>query len=199
MKIDKVIYINLDYRTDRRAELESELERYGLKEISERFPAIRDDFGALGCAKSQLEVLRNARDRNYQRILVLEDDFTFLVSTEEFKFHMDQLDTISFDVCMLSYNCPRYEDSSYPFLKKVIVAGTASGYIVDARYYDTLIQVFQESVDALESTRIEHLYAVDVVWQRLQPSSEWYRFTTRIGKQRHSYSDITRSMARYDV
>jgi len=199
MKIDKVIYINLDHRYDRREELESELERYGLKSISERFSAIKDDFGALGCAKSQLAVLRNALDQNYQRILILEDDFTFLVSAEEFREEIDKLDTIEFDVCMLSYNCPRYEDSVYPFLKKVIIAGTASGYIVDARYYETLIGVFEDSVNALESTRIEHLYAVDVIWQQLQPSSDWYRFTTRIGKQRHSYSDITRSMARYDV
>lgn len=199
MKIDRIVYINLDHRTDRREELESELERYGLTSISERFSAIRDDFGALGCSKSHLAVLTQARERLYQRILVLEDDFTFLVSPEEFHEEIDRIDAVDFDVCMLSYNCPRYEDTTFPFLKKVLIAGTTSGYIVDARYYDRLIKTIGDSVNSLENTRVEHLYAIDVVWQQLQPSSDWYRFTTRIGKQRSSYSDVTRSIASYDV
>ena len=37
MKIDRVVYINLDHRTDRRVEIEAELEKYGLTPISERF------------------------------------------------------------------------------------------------------------------------------------------------------------------
>ena len=54
--IDKIIYINLNKRTDRRIQIEAELNDYDLK--YERFEAIETPgFGILGCGLSHLQVL----------------------------------------------------------------------------------------------------------------------------------------------
>lgn len=52
-------YINLDRRTDRRAEIEKELEGLAM----ERFPAVSHPNGAIGCTMSHLACLKLARER----------------------------------------------------------------------------------------------------------------------------------------
>lgn len=87
--IDKIIYINLDHRTDRKDEIEGELEKFNLLEKSERYSAICiKEQGILGCTMSHLEVFKLAKARQYNNVLILEDDFQFLISKEEFE---DQL------------------------------------------------------------------------------------------------------------
>ena len=49
-----VLYIHLYHRTDRKELIEEELKNMGL--TFERFPAIKDSYGALGCSKSHVEV-----------------------------------------------------------------------------------------------------------------------------------------------
>jgi glycosyl transferase family 25 len=69
--IDKIIYINLNKRVDRRADIENELNLFSLR--YERFSAIEHEDGAIGCALSHLEVLKIAKKNNYKNILILED------------------------------------------------------------------------------------------------------------------------------
>ena len=45
--IDKIIYINLDKRIDRREHMERQLEKFGL--TAERFSAIKHEEGIVGC------------------------------------------------------------------------------------------------------------------------------------------------------
>ena len=63
--IDKIFFINLDYRTDRLEEITNELETYNFpKDKIERFPAIkfkkdgRGEEGLIGCSMSHLEILK---------------------------------------------------------------------------------------------------------------------------------------------
>lgn len=103
--IDKIIYINLNKRTDRREQIENELNNFKLS--YERFEAISTpDFGAYGCGLSHLAVLKIAKERNYKNILILEDDFQFLVSKEIFEENLKTFfeSNIDYNVCMLSYN-----------------------------------------------------------------------------------------------
>jgi hypothetical protein len=79
-----VFVINLAYRVDRRSEMEAELARVGWDD-AEFFPARRPDeagqfesIGARGCFLSHLEVLRLARDRKLDRLILLEDDLNFV-------------------------------------------------------------------------------------------------------------------------
>lgn len=188
--IDKIFYINLPSRTDRRAEIETELNNYNLE--FERFDAIPwPGCGSIGCGKSHIGVLKLAKERGYKNILIFEDDFTFTVSKEEFERNMTNFfnDVKEFDVCMLSHNLIRHKILEHDYISKVIEAQTASGYIINHAYYDILIELFEFSMLMLEKTKQHWIYAIDQIWKPLQENDNWYCFMNRIGKQRPSYSD----------
>ena len=197
--IDKVFYINLDYRTDRKEAIETELKEFGLP--FERFSAKSHAFGAVGCSQSHLAVLKLARERKYHRVLILEDDFTFNVSKQIFENEMRTIHEYNkpYDVCMISYNVMKSEPTTEPFWKKIVDAQTMSGYLVNNHYYDTLIDLIEPSIPLLEQTREKRHHAVDIVIKLVQPRDKWYHTTTRIGLQRPSYSDIEQRNVDYQV
>ena len=191
-----IFYINLDERTDRRIQMEQELHKMGIK--AERFPAIKHEFGIVGCGQSHLAVLKLARDRGLKNVLVFEDDFEFLVSPEEF---WKQINTffaakIDYDVVFLGYNMFSSENYNN-FLYKVLDSQTASAYIVNAKYYDTLIYLWERCVGLQAITR-EWDLAHDMQWKILQPRDNYFAFKVRLGKQRGSYSDIQQQFVEYD-
>jgi glycosyl transferase family 25 len=79
--------INLPERLDRRREMNQELKKFEISDLSKYvkfFSAIKphekDDFpsiGAKGCFLSHLEILREAREKGLNNVLILEDDLSF--------------------------------------------------------------------------------------------------------------------------
>ena len=199
--IERIMYINLNRRTDRREEIEQELNSMGLMEKSIRFEAIdRPGKGIVGCTYSHLGCLKYAREENWKNVLILEDDFTFIVDKETFENRLTEIfDTgISYDVCMLSYVLQQSRPTEYPFLTKVVEAQTASGYIVHQKFYDALIELYEYYTPILDETMHHWLYANDQIWKKLQPTSEWYCLD-RCGKQRPGYSDNAQCYFDYDT
>jgi glycosyl transferase family 25 len=196
--IDKIIYINLNKRTDRREEIERELNAFELP--YERFEAIETPgCGIIGCGQSHLAVLKLAKERGYKNILILEDDFMFIVSKAEFEKLLTRFfdSKINYNICMISYNLKIYQDIEYDFLWKSIEVQTASGYIVNENYYDILIELYEWAIPKLDETREHWNYANDQVWKLLQPNHNWFCFKTRIGKQRSGFSDNTERFEDY--
>jgi len=195
--IAAVVYINLDYRKDRKFEMEQELTRMGIK--AQRFPAIQNAVGLVGCLQSHLAVLELAKKNKYKNILILEDDFQFIVPKEILYSELTKFfeENNSYDVLMLGYNLLNYA----PFRRnvlKVLEAQTASAYIVHESFYDTLIECYKRALPMFISTNM-HIYANDQVWKSLQPKSNWYALILRIGIQRESYSDTTGKIENYGV
>ena len=187
--IDKIIYINLNRSTDRREQIEKELNNFNLQ--FERFEAFETSgFGILGCGLSHLQVLKIAEKRNYDNILILEDDFTFLVTKEVFEEELTKFFdlNIDYDVCMLSYNLIRYENTSSNFIIKALEVQTASGYIVNKKYYNKLINLYEQAMPLLKETQQHWIYANDQIWKQYQEKDNWYCFSIRIGKQRSGYN-----------
>lgn len=195
--IDHIFYINLEYRKDRKEEIETELIKYDLLNKSERFVGFHiPEQGILGCSKSHLEVLKIARERGYQHILILEDDFEFVVTKEEFErkltgFFESKL-VNNYDVCMISFNVLEENKETIvecPLVHRIINSQTASGYIVNATYLDTFIALYEWSCPLLEQTKEHWNYANDQCWKVLQKKDRWYHFIERMGKQRSGFSD----------
>jgi len=188
-QICKVMYINLDKRTDRRAELEGELAKMGM--IAERFPAIQGKTGMIGCGLSHIAVLKRAIVERWENVLILEDDFQFLVDRDTFEKQLTRFfnSNSTYDVVMLSYNLissvPKDDLVSY-----VKEAQTASGYLVHKRFYGKLLANLEEGSYKLSNGGTNSQHANDQYWKSLQPTSEWFCFNMRIGRQRPSYSDI---------
>jgi hypothetical protein len=195
-RIHKIVYINLDHRPDRRAEVEGELASVGLS--GERFPAILRKPGIVGCGLSHIGVLEKAKEEGWENVLILEDDFYFVVDKETVTREISAFFAleIPYDVVMLSYGY----DVSAPFnnvVDRAVNAQTASGYLVHRSFYDTLLHNLKEGSAQLIATGRHWDYANDQYWKRLQPITNWYCFKTRLGKQRPSYSDISEKFVHY--
>ena len=192
----RAFYINLDRRADRRAEIESELAN--MKIDAERFRAIEHVFPAIGCTSSHVDVLKLARERGYESVMIFEDDFMFTVSKEDWESLINKLPS-SYDVVMMSYNIIL----AYPYddtFDSVFEAQTASGYIVHSRFYDRLIDRLEEGLKLfIESPDLHWIYINDQYWKALQPCSEWYAFKTRIGVQRPGFSDLAGNFVNYGL
>lgn len=197
-RIDKIFYINLEKRKDRYKEINNEL-RNILDEDEytdkvERFPAIYKQNGAIGCSLSHLEILKLAKLKNYNNIIIFEDDFEFLVDRDTFRSSIDKLfklvdeTNFKFRVIMLSYNALQKENYN-DLLDKTNNVQTASGYLVSSSIYDELIKVIEYGVNQLEKTGEHWNYTIDQIWKKLQ-NENWYLFKNRIGKQRAGFSDL---------
>ena len=96
-----VVFINLEKRKDRLAEISKEMDKMQIQ--ATRFNAVEKNTGIVGCGLSHLAVLKLAKDNNWPHVLILEDDFTFLVDKPKFQTEMKSLVDYStrhqFDVC----------------------------------------------------------------------------------------------------
>lgn len=195
-KIDHIFLINLDKREDRLAEFMGEIEKVNLDtDKFERFPAIyRPDLPSLGCTLSHLEVIKIAKERGYQNILIFEDDFTFLVNKHEFNSRLSNFfdKNLDFKVLMLSY----YIYDTHPATKydelisSISYAAFASGYIVNQSCYDELIEHLSYGAKMLELTSEHWNYINDQIWRLSQENGGWFIFNEKIGTQRESFSDV---------
>jgi GR25 family glycosyltransferase involved in LPS biosynthesis len=201
-----IFYINLEKRTDRLKEINEEFNIMGIQ-THERFNAIcTPGFGILGCTLSHLEVFKLAKERGYSDILIFEDDFKFLIGKDEFEQELQQIyywkktqskiiTRPAFDVIMFAYNLKKIDDVIYtendppPFLQRVLFAHTASCYLVEGHYLDTLIELYTKSAPLLETTKRHWEYSNDVVWKELMERDKWYITKKRVGLQRPSFSD----------
>jgi len=189
--IEKVVYINLQHRTDRRQEIESELSIFPSDKIL-RFNAIQENFGALGCTKSHIAVLEMAISEGWSNYLVIEDDGMW----SSFDISYPILESLSknlYDVIVLGAIAPVYDRCTYK-LKK---SRTTTSFLVNKHYYITLLQNFKDGARKLTSTRLRFMYAIDMYWQRIQARDNWYLVAPALVVQRASYSDIEKKQVDY--
>ena len=196
--IDAIIYINLDRRPDRREHIELELAKIDSLDANKvfRFSAIdQQNAGCVGCLKSHLSVLQLAKEKKYENVLILEDDFTFIGDANEnimkLKAFWDEHQN-DFGFVQLTSNCniqPIENISVYPHPS--IITTNAAGYFVHARCYDLLIRELEKSVFPLESTGQHWIYMNDVVWNNIRNQIPTYIFVPRIGHQYANFSDLS--------
>jgi GR25 family glycosyltransferase involved in LPS biosynthesis len=201
--IDHIFFINLDKRVDRKELFEAELAKYEL--TAERFAGIYypPPMGIVGCGKSHLQVLELAKLRKYKNVLICEDDFYFTEPKQVVEDCLQQLFTTKpdFDVCFLAQNLiSGTVDETNPLFTRVTRSISASGYIVNAHYYDKLIELYDYAMPLLEQTNAHWIYANDVIWKSLQETDNWHCFTKPLGRQRDGISDTGdgKTVAYYD-
>jgi GR25 family glycosyltransferase involved in LPS biosynthesis len=195
--IKNAYYINLENRKDRKAHVENELLKIGIK--AERFNAIKLPNGALGCSMSHLKCIENAKQNNWDHVLVVEDDITFLDKNlfirqlnKFFKFNK------SWDVILFAGNNHKPYIQYGDFSVKVFRCQTTTGYLVKSNYYDKLIENYKQGVNNLmrEPTK-ENQHAIDKNWFRLQEKDSWFLITPLSVTQKHDYSDIEKKKIDY--
>ena len=204
--IGKIYYINLDKRIDRKDEFLKEMETHidplDITNKVERFPAVLNNDGLLGCTISHLEVVKKARESGHKYFIVFEDDFQFIVSKEEFHntlttFFEQVNNGLDFKVAMLAYNALTKEPYN-DLLELSKNVQTASAYLVNSKYLDELINCWTEGTNLYKSTGHGWHYCNDQYWKRIQ-NEKWYIFKTRLGSQRAGFSDCRNSFADYRI
>jgi glycosyl transferase family 25 len=194
--IDKIIYINMDARTDRRAELEAEFARIGIPEDKiMRFPASSyNGCPNTGCLVSHANVIHLAYEMGYRNVLVLEDDFRFIedaakVNADIGAFFEMKLD---WDVLMLT-TCSAVVIPEYVgYLASRISSSTnGAGYLVNRPMMMELVELFDSNVENLFNTKAHWLYQNDILWKSLMPVKQWYMFNHYLGYQVGGYSDLS--------
>ena len=188
--IERVVYINLEHRTDRRAEVEEELKVFG--DRVERFNAIQKSPGGIGCSMSHLAVLRHAKAQGWKNVLIVEDDFVWKNSKEGIAV-FEKLIQHPYDVIVIGGASVNYNKDTF----KLYSGQTTVGYLVSSHYYDTLIANFKEGVEGFLRTMNYPVYALDQYWKKLQATDNWYVVIPSLCMQRPGYSDIEQSYVNY--
>jgi len=197
-QIKHIYYINLEERPDRKDQVIQELKKIGINN-PERFNAIKCASGAVGCSMSHLKCLLNAKKQNWEHVLIVEDDITFL-NPQLFITNFNKFlnNCKQWDVVLLSgNNVPPYQimDDNYV---KITNCQCTTGYFVKNTYFDKLIENFQTGINQFIKDTTKHkLYAIDIFWKRLQVRDNWFLITPLTVVQREGYSDIEKRHTNY--
>jgi len=200
MKIDRIFYINLDDRKDRRKEMEDEFVKMDIiscdqpnpdnKMTYERFSAITHEIRDVGRGLSHIGILKLANERNYSTIIIFEDNLKFTVSKDELYKQLNYLNGVYMDACILSGGYMGHNITNMtPNLYRLFNAQSTSGYLINCRYNEVLIDCFQTATDQLERTKCNHIYSIETAWHSLQATDPWYTLKTMIGQKRLVCSD----------
>ena len=197
--IKHAFYINLDHRTDRKEHVTGQLANLGLQGF-ERFNAIKMENGAVGCSMSHLKILQSAVQNNWDHVLIVEDDITFL-DPALFKANFEtflQRNSNNWDVILLAgNNMPPY-DAIDDVCIKVKRCQTTTGYLVNGHYIKKLMENVKMGLTQLMYKPASHaMYAIDKFWFVLQAVDKWYLIIPPTVVQREDYSDIEKKRINY--
>jgi hypothetical protein len=208
-KIDRIYYINLKHRLDRKDEFLSNFSPEDEAKIRRIDAVFVEENGAIGCLKSHIRALQMALDESTNKdeiVLICEDDFYikdifYCNRMLEWAFN-----TLSkWDVIMLAHNTHDSNDTEYKTEKgekiiKINHSATGSGYLMRSSYVSKLLEIYKRDNDKYERTKeFKSEYCNDVSWVELQKKDNWYAFVPTIGTQRRSYSDIQKGVVDYGI
>ena len=195
--ITNAFFINLDEREDRKKKTKKEFKKLGIP--IQKFKAIKLENGRIGCSMSHLKCLQQAKEKDLEHILIVEDDIHFM-NIKIFKEQLNKFlsSSIEWDVVLFAgNNVPPYQIYG-DFCVKVSRCQTTTGYLVKKHYYDILISNIKESINYLLKEPERHIdYAIDKYWIRLQEKDNWFIITPLSVVQREDYSDIEKRETNY--
>lgn len=192
--IRHAFYINLYNRPDN---VEAQLHQVGI--AAKRFGAIPYSPGHIGCSKTHLSILQMAKRHEWDYVLIVEDDISFLDPKLFIKqFNSFLTNHVDFDVVLLAgNNYPPYKRIDESCVQ-VTHCQTTTGYMVRRHYYSTLIANIEEGLSKLLLEPDHHReYAIDQYWGHLQRQGRWYLITPLSVTQRQDKSDIENRTTNY--
>lgn len=196
--IDCLYYINLDSRTDRREHIEKNVLPIFEKHVKDikRFPAFdHTNYSTVaqrlaGCGFSHVGVWKESISKNFDKVLILEDDFEFIVDSKTVDEIFELLNRIVFELCNLAYvtTAPIYK-TNIEHIYKCNAIQTASCYVADPKFLAKMVPTLEQAANNLMKNQDEHNNANDIIWQKFQNNPKWY-LTKRLGKQLVGHSNI---------
>lgn len=208
---DKIYYINLDKRQDRKRHIEENVKRPLLghfpEELWQRMSAVdkTDETSrskrSAGCSLTHLAAWKDAEKNGYESFLIIEDDFRLKITPELFYSHVQELynDFPNFNLCNIAYNNLRKLNKikNTNFYKSWNIQ-TTCGYIAKTSFTKKMQPTIEHSVAQLNLNSSYDIWAIDQVWKKFQNDPNWI-LMERAGIQLDSYSDIEKGDVKYGV
>mmetsp|Transcript_14866 Transcript_14866/g.36353 ORF Transcript_14866/g.36353 Transcript_14866/m.36353 type:complete len:325 (+) Transcript_14866:801-1775(+) len=189
LPFDGVIYINLKHREDRKQSILFQLQ--GLKVPIVRIDAVGDKRRPRrGSAMSHILAIQEAKKRNWERALILEDDARFYFANNArgaFAVATKCVEAIEkneggFDVLMLGGYIMACKETKQELYKRVILATMAHAYIVSKSYGMKLVECFRRA--------IKYDVQIDLMWFEEQQKRKWFISNPTLVGQIASESDL---------
>jgi len=191
------IYINLEHRKDRNESVLKELSKIKIQN-AERFNAIEMKNGAIGCSLSHIKCIEIAIKRNYDYIMICEDDIEILnpsIFIENInKFLNSQ---IEWDIVLIAGNNMIPYNFVTDYCIKIYNCLTTTGYIAKNKYFSTLLNNYKEGVTKLMKEQSNSSYKIDKYWLSLQKKDNWYMIIPPTIIQKEDYSDIEKKVTNF--
>ena len=192
--IDYVIYINLNKRTDRKVEIESELKRLNIdKNKIIRLEAIEHSYPNTGCNLSHSMALKMAFEKKMKNVLILEDDFNFIDDVNKVHSSISQMFLTlnnNWDVIQLTHQTNKAEPYNN-LLNITLDSSNAAGYLVNSHMFEPLSRIFFYSAQSLSLTKAHWIFQNDRQWVLFMFTKRWFHFIEPLGYQRDSFSDLS--------
>ncbi len=208
--VDHIYVINLDKRPERWEKCQKELKKSGIGlENVERFSAVNgydhpaadkidlvDAYGNpdkapgnLGCILSHLKAYEDADEREFEGILMLEDDVVFANDfTRRFGEYSQQIPD-DWQFVYFGGNNNEEPKSFKPNLKICQTTWATHSYMIRPDYRNKIIKRVYESGFG---------EPIDNIYGGIQDGLDFYIFDPRITIQREGFSDIVGAERNYD-
>jgi len=195
---DKIYCINLDRRKDRWEETENELKKWGLLDQVERYPAVDGvsldnpysiNNGELGILTTHINLISDAKEKNYENVLILEDDIEFTKNIINVDKYMELVPT-DWDMIYFGGNHNKHMGKTIDMINDKIIK-------LNETYGIHCVAINNSMYDVILKTIPKIMKPIDVYYSDLQKSYECYGFNPSIALQRVGYSDIQNKVMDY--
>lgn len=193
---DEIYCINLDERTDRWEHAQKEFTKAGILDRVIRFSAIRDIDGRVGVIKSNVEIVKIAKQKKLKNVLVFEDDFEFIVDNPQqvLQQSLNQVGEIKWCLFYLGANT---HEKLIKFKPNLILLRNA--FAVHSMAYSNLI--YDEFLMKFENIKTIRTFddILDVyLAKKIQDKYVSLMVNPMMTTQMNSYSDIEKRVVNYD-
>lgn len=203
IKLDQVYCISIDIREDRRKDINMYCNELGIKV---KFLIVkRHKDPTLGCLRSHILCVKDAKKNKYNNILILEDDAMINVETVK-------RNTISvpkdFDMLYLGYNINNGYKHSKDLLK-VVSAQCLHSYVLNKRVFNYVLENVGKDWESFPEYMIRNVFerqvnfkprAIDLFYGKIvnQIRGKSYGVYPMISLQKPSFSDIENKEVDYN-
>jgi GR25 family glycosyltransferase involved in LPS biosynthesis len=195
---DKIYCINLDRRKDRWEETIKELDKWGLTDEVERYSGVDGNSlknetqikdGELGILNTHLKIINESKEKNYDNILIIEDDIQF---TEKIKLIDDYMSIVPNDWDMIYFggNHNKHMGKKINYINDKIIKLEETYGIHCVAINNTIYDLILNVIDKRKKP-------IDVYYADIQKNYNCYGFNPSIALQRVSYSDIQNKVMDY--
>jgi len=180
---DHIYCINLDFRTDRWEQCLAEFEKHGIKDVERisatsaadiNFP-INVKPGEAGLINTHTRVIQDVIDKNYQRVLILEDDVEFADTIH------DCLESIPDNWQVVYFGGNHHQGAPHPINDKISIANRTLAMHCIALTRDVCVSMIP---------KINYNEPIDVTYSNMLYLFNSYVFTPSQAWQKPSHSDL---------